>query len=80
MTGPGGIDPRRRAGHESDPDYVDKDVDRPLDVERQGEYTDRDVDPDLPEYEREGDYTDKDVGPDDTDTPPGGYTRMDTGG
>ena len=41
---PGGVahghDPRRRAGHEHDRDYVDKDVSGAEPVEREGDYTD----------------------------------------
>ena len=69
----------RRAGHEHDPDYVDKDVVQPPAVQREGEYVDRDVDPGAPDATREGDYTDKDVTDDDTDTPPSSYVSRDVG-
>ncbi len=79
-TSPPGDRPGRtagRAGHESDPDYVDKDVVQPPAVGREGEYVDRDVDPGAPDATREGDYTDKDVSEDDTDTPPSSYVSRD---
>ena len=66
-----------RAGHEHDRDYVDKDVDGPEPVEREGDFTDKDVAPAVPTEEREGEYTDSDVGPDDTDPPKGSYTDRD---
>jgi hypothetical protein len=77
---PGGHDPTGRAGHEHDRDYVDKDVDGPEPVEREGDYTDSDVVSDAPTVEREGEYTDSDVGPDDTDPPVGSYTDRDVPG
>lgn len=67
----------RRAGHESDPDYQDKDVQAPADLEREGGYEDKDVPSAAPEFDRQGDYTDKDVSDDDTDTPPGSYVASD---
>ncbi len=81
-TGP---DPTGRAGHEHDRDYVDKDVDGDIDgdvdgsepVEREGDFTDKDVAPATSTEEREGEYTDSDVGPDDTDPPVGSYTDRD---
>lgn len=78
-TGPGSgdHDPARRAGHEHDRDYVDKDVSGTEPVEREGDYTDTDVAPATPSAEREGEYTDSDVGPDDTDPPQGSYTDRD---
>ncbi len=66
-----------RAGHEQDPDYVDKDITGGEPLEREGDYVDRDVDPDAPTVEREGEYTDSDVGPDDTDPPTGSYVSRD---
>ena len=71
--------PHGRAGHEHDPDDVDKDVDRPPGVEREGEYAGSDVVDGAPDETREGDYTDTDVPDDDPDTPPGSYVRSDTG-
>ena len=78
-TGPGSgdHDPARRAGHEHDRDYVDKDVDGPTPVQREGDYADKDVAPAAPTAEREGEYTDSDVGPDDTDPPKGSYVSRD---
>ena len=70
-------DPHRRAGHEHDRDFVDKDVDGPEPVQREGDFTDKDVAPADPSAEREGEYTDSDVGPDDTDPPKGSYTSKD---
>ena len=55
--------PGGRAGHESDRDFVDKDVQAPEETEREGEFVDKDVNPDSPQFEREGDFTDKDVAP-----------------
>lgn len=67
----------RRAGHENDLDYVDKDVVQPPGTAREGDYVDKDVDPGAPDATREGDYTDKDVSEDDTDTPPSSYVSRD---
>ncbi len=69
--------PGGRAGHEQDPDYVDKDSAGPEPVQREGEFVDHDVDPGAPTFEREGEYTDSDVGPGDTDPPVGSYTDRD---
>ena len=66
-----------RAGHEHDRDVVDKDVDGPEPVQREGDYADTDVAPAVPTAEREGEYTDSDVGPDDTDPPEGSYVSRD---
>ncbi len=73
----GGPEQTRRAGHEHDHDYVAKDVTGLEPVEREGEFTDKDVRPAAPTVEREGEYTDSDVGPDDTDPPTGSYTDRD---
>ena len=69
--------PGRRAGHEHDRDYVDKDVDGPEPVEREGGFTAKDVEPTAPSEEREGEYTDSDVADDDIDPPTGSYTSSD---
>jgi hypothetical protein len=78
-TGPSGEGPVSggRAGHEHDRDYVDKDNLGPEPVEREGDYTDKDVPSDEPTVEREGEYTDKDVDAGDTDPPKGSYTDRD---
>jgi hypothetical protein len=76
-TDPHGHDPSRRAGHEHDRDYVDKDNTGSEPVEREGDFTDKDVAPAAPTEEREGEYTDSDVGPDDTDPPKGSYVSRD---
>ena len=78
-TGPGaGNDrPHGRAGHESDRDFVDKDVASSTDVEREGAFIDKDVESNGPESRREGDFTDMDVTEDDTDTPPASYVSKD---
>jgi hypothetical protein len=74
---PGGPRSSGRAGHEHDRDFVDKDVDGPDPVQREGDFTDTDVTPAAPTQEREGEYTDSDVGPDDTDPPKGSYVSRD---
>ena len=76
--GPHGHDPTRRAGHEHDRDYVDKDNAGVEPVEREGDYADKDVATDAPTAEREGEYTDVDVDAGDTDPPQGSYTDRDT--
>ncbi len=80
-TGAGGtsrpVGGPRRAGHESDPEYIDKDIADPPAVQREGDYVERDVHPGAPDATREGDYTDKDVTEDDTDTPPSSYVSRD---
>ena len=78
-TGPGSGDhgAERRAGHEHDRDYVDKDNLGAEPVEREGEFTDTDVGPGAPTEDHEGEYTDSDVGPDDTDPPKGSYVSRD---
>ena len=78
-TGPGSGDPDdvKRAGHEHDRDYVDKDVAGTEPVGREGGVTDKDVAPAAPSEEREGEYTDSDTGPDDTDPPKGSYVSKD---
>jgi hypothetical protein len=69
--------PGGRAGHEDDRDFVDKDVQAPEELAREGEFVDKDVDPDAPDFEREGDFTDKDVTEADTDTQPRSFTAKD---
>jgi len=69
--------PDRHAGHESDRDYVDRDVAADEPLAREGGYTDHDVRSDAPAFEREGEYTDSDVGPDDTEPPTGSYITHD---
>lgn len=66
-----------KAGHEADPDYVDKDVEEPTGVEREGDFVDKDVPVDAPAFEREGDYVDSDVPDDDVDTGTGSYVDKD---
>ena len=69
--------PGGRSGHESDRDFVDKDVHADEDLDREGEFVDKDVNPAGPEFEREGDYTDRDVTAADTDTEPRSFVAKD---
>jgi hypothetical protein len=69
--------PGGRAGHESDRDFVDKDVQASEELDREGEFVDKDVHPAGPDFEREGDFTDKDVTAADTDTEPRSFTAKD---
>ena len=52
-------------------------VDAAEDLDREGEFVDKDVNPAGPEFEREGDFTDKDVTAADTDTEPRSFVAKD---
>jgi hypothetical protein len=77
---PGPDDRLHGAGHETDRDYVDRDVQGPPPLEREGEFVDKDVDPGAPEFTREGEFVDKDVPDDDADPPTHSYVDRDIPG
>lgn len=79
-TDPGGGGRAGSEGEHVDRDDAHEGVSEAADVEREGEYVERereDVEPAAPTAGREGEYTDTDDGRGDPDPPKGSYTDSD---